>query len=176
MNLPNKITIFRVIMIPVFLILMLWPGIPYGKYIALTVFVIACFSDFVDGYLARKYNLVTNFGKFMDPLADKLLVSSALICFVEFGTVPAWIVIVIIAREFIISGFRLVASDNGLVIAASFKTAAQMIMCVLFIFDSSLPLFNVLEQIFLWLAFGLTVISLLDYLYKNRYILLDGTK
>ncbi len=180
MNLPNKITIFRVIMIPVFLILMLWPEIPYGNYIALVVFVIACFSDFVDGYLARKYNLVTNFGKFMDPLADKLLVCSALICFVEFRTVPAWVVIVIIAREFIISGFRLVASDNGLVIAASywgkFKTAVQMIMCILFIFDSNLPLFNVLEQIFLWLAFGLTVISLLDYLYKNRCILLDGTK
>ena len=120
MNLPNKITIFRVCMIPVFLIFMLVPNIPYGNYIAVAVFAIACLSDALDGYLARKHNLVTNFGKFMDPLADKLLVCSALICFVELSYMPAWIVIVIIAREFIISGFRLIASDNGVVIAASY--------------------------------------------------------
>jgi CDP-diacylglycerol--glycerol-3-phosphate 3-phosphatidyltransferase len=178
MNLPNKITVFRVIMIPVFLVLMLWPNIPNGQIIAAVIFTVASCSDFVDGYLARKYNLVTNFGKFMDPLADKLLVCSALICFVETGLVPAWIVIVIVAREFIISGFRLVASDNGLVLAASywgkFKTATQMIMCVMFIVNLDHPVINVVEQIFLWVSFALTVISLLDYLIKNRNIILDG--
>lgn len=178
MNLPNKITVFRVIMIPIFLVLILVEGIPYGNIFAAIVFAIASCSDFIDGYLARKYNLVTNFGKFMDPLADKLLVCSALICFVSFGTVPSWVVIVIVAREFIISGFRLVASDNGLVLAASywgkFKTATQMVMCVLFIVDLDLPIFNTLEQIFLWVSFSLTVISLIDYLVKNRNIILDG--
>lgn len=180
MNLPNKITIFRVSMIPLFLVLLLVPNIPFGNYLALAVFVIACLSDALDGHIARKYNLVTNFGKFMDPLADKLLVCSALICFVELGTVPAWIVIIIIAREFIISGFRLVASDNGLVIAASywgkFKTASQMIMCMLFIANFNNLFFNLLEQIFLYLALALTVISLIDYLLKNVHILKDGTK
>lgn len=178
MNLPNKITVFRVIMIPVFLILMLCPNIPNGRIIAAVVFTIASCSDFIDGYLARKYNLVTNFGKFMDPLADKLLVCSALICFVEFRLVPAWMVIVIVAREFIISGFRLVAADNGLVLAASywgkFKTATQMILCVLLIVNLDHPVINVIEQVFLWLAVALTVISLLDYLIKNRGIILDG--
>ncbi len=178
MNLPNKITVFRVLMIPIFLVLMLCDGIPYGKFYAAIVFAIASCSDFIDGYLARKYNLVTNFGKFMDPLADKLLVCSALICFVSAKTVPAWVVIIIVAREFIISGFRLVASDNGLVLSASywgkFKTASQMIMCVLFIVNFNTPFFNVTEQVFLWLSFALTVVSLLDYLIKNRNIILDG--
>lgn len=178
MNLPNKITVFRVIMIPIFLILLLVDHIPNGKIIAAIVFAVASCSDFIDGYLARKYNLVTNFGKFMDPLADKLLVCSALICFASFGTVPSWVIIVIVAREFIISGFRLVASDNGLVLAASywgkFKTATQMVMCVLFIINFDTPVFNVLEQIFLWTSFALTVISLIDYLIKNRNIILDG--
>ena len=120
MNLPNKITLFRVIMIPFFLLFLLVPGIPGGKYIALAIFIIASASDALDGYIARKHNLVTDFGKFMDPLADKLLVCSALICFVEFNYIPAWVVIIIIAREFTISGFRLVASDNGVVLAASY--------------------------------------------------------
>lgn len=177
MNLPNKITIFRVGMLPVFLILLLVPGIPYGKYFALAVFIIACLSDALDGYLARRYNLVTNFGKFMDPLADKLLVCSALICFVELNTVPAWIVIVIIAREFIISGFRLVASDNGLVIAASywgkFKTASQMIMCILFIADLNTRFFNAAEKVFMYLSLVLTVVSLADYLIKNYKVLVE---
>lgn len=180
MNLPNKITIFRVSMIPIFLFLLLVPNIPNGKYFALAVFIIACLSDALDGYIARRFNLVTNFGKFMDPLADKLLVCSALICFIELGTVPAWIVIIVIAREFIISGFRLVASDNGLVIAASnwgkFKTAAQMIMCILFIANFNNTFFNVLEQIFLYLSLALTIISLCDYLIKNGKILTDGNK
>lgn len=175
MNLPNKITIFRVCMIPVFLIFMLVPNIPYGNYIAVAVFAIACLSDALDGYLARKHNLVTNFGKFMDPLADKLLVCSALICFVELSYMPAWIVIVIIAREFIISGFRLIASDNGVVIAASywgkFKTIAQMIACILLIVQLPFRFADVLEQIFIWLALVLTVVSLCEYIWKNRNVL-----
>ena len=148
MNLPNKLTIFRVILIIPFVILLLGSAngwgwfqaifggiIEYVDYIAVAIFVIASFTDMLDGKIARKYNLATNFGKFMDPLADKLLVCSALICLVEMGRLPAWIVIIIIAREFIISGFRLVASDNGIVIAASywgkFKTVSQMIMVIL---------------------------------------------
>lgn len=175
MNLPNKITIARVFMIPIFLITYLFLDLPAGNLIATIIFVIACLSDALDGYIARKYHLVTNFGKFADPLADKLLVSSALICFVELNLVPAWIIIVIIAREFIISGFRLVASDNGVVIAASywgkFKTAAQMIMCILLIINFDTFLLNILEQIFIYLSLILTVISLIDYLYKNRNVL-----
>ena len=175
MNLPNKITIVRTLLIPVFLVFMLVEGIPNGKYLAVAVFVIASLTDALDGHIARKYNLVTNFGKFMDPLADKLLVCSALICFVELKLMPAWIVIIIISREFIISGFRLVASDAGVVIAASywgkFKTAAQMIMSVLLIVHLDYVWFSILEQVFIYLALILTVVSLVDYLYKNRKIL-----
>ncbi|WP_313132144.1 CDP-diacylglycerol--glycerol-3-phosphate 3-phosphatidyltransferase [Anaerocolumna sp.] len=178
MNLPNKITILRVFMIPIFLIFFLVPGIPYGKLIAAIIFITASLTDFIDGYIARKYHLVTNFGKFADPLADKLLVSAALICFVQLQLVPAWIIIVIISREFIISGFRLVASDNGVVIAASywgkFKTTSQMIMCILLIINLDNPFFNVLELIFTYLALALTVISLVDYLYKNRKVLSEN--
>ncbi|MBO5198699.1 MAG: CDP-diacylglycerol--glycerol-3-phosphate 3-phosphatidyltransferase [Lachnospiraceae bacterium] len=180
MNLPNKITIFRACMIPFFLIFMLVPGIPGGKYIAAVLFVIAAASDAVDGYIARRDNLVTNFGKFMDPLADKLLVCSALICFVECNRVPAWIIIIIIAREFIISGFRLVASDSGVVIAASywgkFKTIFQMIMCVLLIVHLEYSWYLVLEQIFIWISLVLTVVSLVDYVWKNRHVLTNGGK
>jgi len=175
MNLPNKITIFRVCMIPVFLIFMLVPEIPYANYFSTVVFVIACLSDALDGHIARKHNLVTNFGKFMDPLADKLLVCSALICFVELSYMPAWMVIVIIAREFIISGFRLIASDNGVVIAASywgkFKTIVQMIACILLIVQLPFVWADVTEHIFIWLALILTVVSLCEYIWKNRKIL-----
>ena len=130
MNLPNKLTILRMIMIIPFVVFMLVPIGGAGKWIALALFVIASLTDLLDGKIARKYNLVTTFGKFMDPLADKLLVCSALICLVEMGKIPAWIVIIIVSREFIISGFRLVASDKGVVIAAGywgkFKTTFQM--------------------------------------------------
>ena len=180
MNLPNKITVFRVCMIPFFLIFMLVPGIPYGRLVAAIIFSVASASDFLDGYLARKNNLVTDFGKFMDPLADKLLVCSALICFVEFGQVAAWIVILIIGREFIISGFRLVAADNNIVIAANYwgkiKTVVQMLMCVLFIVDLDHSFINIAEQIFLYASVILTVVSLVDYVYKNRKVITEGTK
>lgn len=178
MNLPNKLTILRVIMIPFFLVALLVDGIPAGKWIALAIFIIASFTDMLDGKIARKYNLITNFGKFMDPLADKLLVSAALIALIPLGKIPAWIVIVIISREFIISGFRLIASDNGIVIAASYwgkiKTVTQMVMIVLLIADFSNSIIDVLETVFIYLALALTVISLLDYLIKNKNVLKDG--
>ncbi|MBQ3599750.1 MAG: CDP-diacylglycerol--glycerol-3-phosphate 3-phosphatidyltransferase [Lachnospiraceae bacterium] len=177
MNLPNKITILRVILIPFFVISILIREIPYNNYIAGVIFCLACITDALDGHIARKYQLITNFGKFMDPLADKLLVCAALICFVSMPELnfPAWVAIVIISREFAISGFRLVASDNGVVIAASkwgkFKTIAQMVMSILLIFNFDLVIFDYMEQIFIYLSMALTVISLVDYIYKNRAVL-----
>lgn len=175
MNLPNKITIVRVCMIPIFLIFMLIPEITYGRYIAAGIFILAALTDALDGHIARKHNLITNFGKFMDPLADKLLVSSALICLVEFKLIPSWIVIVIIAREFIISGFRLIASDNGVVIAAGWwgkiKTNVQIVMSVMLIINLDVAFINILEQVAIYLALVLTVISLVDYMLKNKQVL-----
>ena len=175
MNTPNKLTIARVIMIPFFVAFLMYDiAGDAGKWIALVIFIAASITDTLDGYIARKYHLVTNFGKFMDPLADKLLVCSALICFTATGKLAAWITIIIIAREFIISGFRLVAADNGIVIAASywgkFKTASQMIMIILLIlhFDG---IFVILEQIFIWLSLALTIISLITYIWQNRTVL-----
>lgn len=177
MNLPNKLTILRVCLIPVFLIFLLVSGIPAGKWIALFVFVIASLTDTLDGYIARRDNLITDFGKFMDPLADKLLVDSALIAFVGMGRISSWIVIVIIAREFIISGFRLVASDNGVVIAASWwgkiKTIVQMIMVIVFIADFGGKVISVIENVLLYAALVLTVISLIDYIAKNKEVIAD---
>lgn len=176
MNLPNKLTIFRVILIPFFVFFLLAPYFfEYGKYIATAIFIIASLTDLADGKIARKYNLVTNFGKFMDPLADKLLVCSAMICLVETKKLAAWIVIIIIAREFIISGFRLVASDNGVVIAASywgkFKTTFQMLMIIALILDFDNYYFGILENILIYVALILTVVSLLDYIIKNKDVL-----
>lgn len=175
MNLPNKLTMFRVILIPFFVVFLLVDITTYDKWVALAIFIIASLTDLLDGKIARKYNLVTNFGKFMDPLADKLLVCSALICLVELEKIPAWMVIVIIAREFIISGFRLIASDNGVVIAASywgkFKTTFQMVMICLMIAD--IEQIGLLTDIVTWAAVALTVISLVDYLVKNKDVMKD---
>ena len=181
MNLPNKLTVLRVLLIPFFVLFTLVDLVPgYSKYIAVLIFIAASLTDLLDGKIARKYNLVTNFGKFMDPLADKLLVCSAFICFVQFGTVPAWVVVLIIGREFIISGFRLIAADNNIVIAANYwgkiKTVVQMVMCVLFIVDLDTKFFNVTEQIFLYASVALTVISLCVYIYQNRHVIAAGTK
>lgn len=178
MNLPNKLTIFRVILIPFFVFFMLAPFFEgYGNYIALAIFCVASLTDLLDGKIARKRNLVTNFGKFMDPIADKLLVSSAFIAFVQMGLLPAWIVIILIAREFIISGFRLVASDAGIVLAASwwgkFKTAFQMIMCILLIINIDNKVMDVVELVFVYISLALSVISLIDYLVKNRKVIAD---
>lgn len=175
MNTPNKLTIVRMIMVPFLVLFMLtgWGG-EANRYICLVIFAGASITDWFDGYLARKNNLVTNFGKFMDPLADKLLVCSALICLIELGKLPAWIVIIIIAREFIISGFRLIAAENGVVIAANywgkFKTVSQMVMIILLILDFG-GAFDILEQIFIWLSVAMTVISLITYILQNKSVL-----
>ncbi|MBR2121633.1 MAG: CDP-diacylglycerol--glycerol-3-phosphate 3-phosphatidyltransferase [Lachnospiraceae bacterium] len=176
MNLPNKLTMLRVFMIPVFVLFMLVniTG-PYDKYIALVLFIAASLTDLLGGKIARKYNLVTNFGKFMDPLADKLLVCAALICLLSRGMIPAVVVLIIISREFIISGFRLIAADRGIVIAASyigkFKTVTQMAMIILMIAD--IEALHTLTQIVMVAAVVLTVVSLIDYIYKNRSVLTD---
>lgn len=180
MNLPNKLTILRTIMIPVFLIFLYIPGLGMtGDALAAAIFVLASFTDLLDGKIARKYNLVTNFGKFMDPLADKLLVCSALIALVDLNRIPAWVVIIIIAREFIISGFRLIASDNGVVIAASywgkFKTTFQMIMIILLILNIDYPYSNIVNMVIMYIALALTIISLLDYIIKNYKVFIDGS-
>ena len=179
MNLPNKLTTLRVIMIPFFVFFLLWQnGENYTfRMIALALFIIASLTDLLDGKIARKYDLTTNFGKFMDPLADKLLVCSALICLIELNALPAWMVIIIISREFIISGFRLIASDNGVVIAASywgkFKTTFQMVSVVLLILD--IPALAFVTTICVWIALVLTIVSLVDYIYKNHKILTEGS-
>ena len=165
-------------MIPFFVAALLYDGGANQnmRYVAAALFIIASLTDMLDGKIARKYNLVTNFGKFMDPLADKLLVCSALICMIELRELPAWMVIIIISREFIISGFRLVASDNGVVIAASywgkFKTTFQMIGVVLLIFN--IPALSTLTTIIVWIALALTVISLVDYIVKYAGVLKEG--
>lgn len=176
MNLPNKLTVFRVILIPFFVFFLLSSAFEgYGKYIAVVIFIVASLTDFADGKIARKYNLVTNFGKFMDPLADKLLVCSAMICLIETDKLAAWIVIVIISREFIISGFRLVASDNGVVIAANywgkFKTTFQILMIIVLMLDFDNYYFDLLGQILTYIALTLTVVSLIDYVIKNKAVL-----
>ena len=178
MNLPNKLTILRMIMVPFFVLFMLVPiGGPANKWIALAIFVVASLTDTLDGYIARRDHLITDFGKFMDPLADKLLVCSALICFVETDQIPAAIVIVIVARELIISGVRLIAADNGVVLAANiwgkFKTTCQMVMTVVLIAD--INGLEILEQILIYASLILTVISLGCYLYQNRGVLKEGT-
>ena len=198
MNLPNKLTVFRVIMILPFVILLLgshegwgWFQAIFGEqgtaaeWIALAVFIVASLTDMLDGKIARKYHLVTNFGKFMDPLADKLLVCAAMIVLVEMGRIPSWIVVIIISREFIISGFRLIASDKGVVIAASywgkFKTTFQMIMICLMIVED-VPVFanlgggkafGILTTVIMVIALALTVVSLIDYIWKNKDVMKD---
>ena len=178
MNLPNKLTLFRVVLIPFFVFFLLAPFFEgYGNYIAVAIFIVASLTDLLDGKIARKYNLVTNFGKFMDPLADKLLVCSAMICLISTGQLPAWIVIIIISREFIISGFRLIASDNGVVIAASywgkFKTTFQMLMVIVLILNIEHPVFEVIGTVLIYVSLALTIISLIDYIIKNKYVLKD---
>ena len=178
MNLPNKLTLFRVVLIPFFVFFLLAPYFEgYGNYIAVAIFIVASLTDMLDGKIARKYNLVTNFGKFMDPLADKLLVCSAMICLISTGQLPAWIVIIIISREFIISGFRLIASDNGVVIAASywgkFKTTFQMLMVIVLIIDIPNPVFDVIGTVLIYVALALTIFALIMYFkefYQKGYV------
>ena len=183
MNTPNKLTVARMILVPFLVIFMLtgW-GREANRWICLAIFVAASVTDWFDGHLARKYNLITNFGKFMDPLADKLLVCSAMICMIELDRLPAWVVIIIIGREFIISGFRLIAAEHQIVIAASmwgkFKTTFQMAMIILLILSMNADVYvagvgiiHVLALIATYVALVLTIVSLLDYLYKNKAVL-----
>ncbi len=176
MNLPNKLTMLRVLLIPFFVAFMLLSGAEYSyKWIALGIFITASLTDLLDGKIARKYNLVTNFGKLMDPLADKMLVSAALICLTAMGRLEAWIVIVIISREFIISGLRQIAADNGVVIAASYwgkyKTTFQMVMICLLIADIGALI--IITRVITWIAVALTIVSLGDYMIKNRQVFME---
>ncbi len=188
MNLPNKLTMLRVIMIPFFVLVLLVDKIPYHNYIAVAIFILASLTDLLDGKIARARNLVTNFGKFMDPLADKLLVCSALICLLGLGRISSytWLatiaVLIIMSREFIISGFRLVASDNGVVIAASywgkFKTVTQMVAIILLLVEEDLvvilPFLHEVTLVVFWIAVTLTVVSLVDYIVKNINVVSDA--
>lgn len=181
MNLPNKITVFRIILIPIFTVILLGQFLPNSDIIALVIFCVACASDFIDGYLARKHKQITDFGKLMDPLADKLLVCIALICFVELrDNFPSWVAILIISREFIISGFRQLAADKGIIIQAGYwgkiKTVVQMFTCIAFIMDLQYDWFTTVENCLMYAATALTVISLIDYLVKNWKIMKMASK
>ena len=174
MNLPNKLTVVRMVLVPFFVASLLMSGSNESlKWVALVLFCVASLTDFLDGYIARKYNLITNFGKFMDPLADKILTISGMICLIELGRIPSWIVVIIVAREFIISGFRLIAAENGVVIAANywgkFKTTFQMIMIILMIVN--IPQLQILTNLTMWIALALTIISLVTYISANKQVL-----
>ncbi len=176
MNLPNKLTILRVLMIPFFLFfILLSPIYENYNYIAIVIFLAASFTDFLDGYIARRDNLVTNFGKFMDPLADKLLVCSALVSLVALGSLNVVVVIIIISREFIITGFRTVASDAGVVIAASkfgkLKTISQMIMIPYVMLNLQGDVFQLIQTNLVIIATAFTIYSGFDYIYLNRNVL-----
>lgn len=180
MNLPNKLTILRIVIIPLFILFLYVDiGDNINLYIAALLFIVASLTDLLDGKIARKYNLVTNFGKFMDPLADKLLVCSALIALVDIEKLAGWIVIIIISRDFIINGLRVLAADNGIVIAASYwgklKTTCQMIMIVLLIVDLDIPYMYIVNNFFVYIALILTIISLFDYIYKNYKVFMKST-
>lgn len=176
MNLANKLTTFRVLCIPIFVVFMLIESIPYNYYLAAIVFIIASITDLFDGKIARKYHLVTNFGKFMDPLADKILVSAALICLTP-KMIPSWVVIIIISRELFISGFRMLAADQGIVLAAGwwgkFKTAFSMVMIIVLIVNTPLnnSVLYIIGQVLIWISLALTIISMIEYVSKNFNVL-----
>ena len=177
MNLANKLTTLRVVLIPVFLVLLLSPLIaePINRYIAVGIFIAASITDFLDGYIARSRNMITNFGKFMDPLADKLLVCSALVSMVELGDLPAWVVVITLSREFAITGFRTLAMQANIVMAASWwgklKTTTQMIMIIVVLLQIQASVMNVIETILVALAVFFTIVSGVDYIVKNKAVL-----
>ncbi|WP_312643561.1 CDP-diacylglycerol--glycerol-3-phosphate 3-phosphatidyltransferase [Hydrogenoanaerobacterium sp.] len=187
MNLPNKLTVLRMALVPVFLVFMLSNGIPQNYLWALIIFVIASLTDLLDGQIARKRGLVTDFGKFMDPLADKILVMAGMICFVELGYAPAFVIVIILAREFLVTSLRLVAAGSGIVIAADkwgkYKTVCQMIWIIYTILVMWLLMNSGLvspsdqgmwvtlrlpADVLMWLSVALTVISGVNYVWKNR--------
>lgn len=194
MNLPNKLTVFRMILIPVFMLVLALPldwgtlqvagaVLPVTHLVAAIIFIVASLTDLADGKIARKYKLVTNFGKFADPLADKLLVMTALIFFVQFGWVPAWMVAIIVIRELAITGLRtLIVENNGKVLAAAMpgkiKTASQMVAISFFVLhDIVFAMFNIpFAMIMIWIALLATIYSGIDYFYKNREVFSDGFK
>ena len=180
MNLANKLTVFRMILVPFFVVFILTDSIPLNELIALIIFVIATITDKLDGTIAKRQGTVTNFGKFMDPMADKLLVSSSLICLCSLGDIPAWAVLIIITREFCISGIRQIAADNGVAIAASVwgkaKTIVQMAMIIIMLVQRAFTdiTLAVLSEAVTYIAVSLTVISLIDYIVKNKRVLTLG--
>ncbi|MCR4696837.1 MAG: CDP-diacylglycerol--glycerol-3-phosphate 3-phosphatidyltransferase [Lachnospiraceae bacterium] len=178
MNLPNKLTILRIVIVPFFVIALTIEAIPFGKWIALGLFIVASLTDFLDGYIARKNNLITDFGKFADPLADKLLVCSALICLLGLQKINVYVVLIIISRDFIISGFRLIAASKGVVIAADWfgkvKTALQMVMIPFIIAD--IKIFTIVTIVLEIAVVILTLVSLVDCIVKNRKVLQDNKK
>lgn len=167
LNLANKLTILRMLLIPVFLVL-IEVKIPFGVYLATLIFILASITDKLDGYIARSRNQVTNLGKFLDPLADKLLIVTALVSLVEMGKLPAWMVMIIIAREFAITGLRAIAASQGIIIAASrwgkLKTTLQIVAIIAALI--SIPYYGIL----IWVAVFITIISGVDYIYKNRAV------
>ncbi|NLY77013.1 MAG: CDP-diacylglycerol--glycerol-3-phosphate 3-phosphatidyltransferase [Tissierellia bacterium] len=181
MNLANKITILRVLMIPIFMLVLL-SDLQWNNYIAASIFIIASLTDSLDGYIARSKNQITAFGKFIDPLADKLLVTAALVCLIEMGRVPAWIVIIILAREFTITGFRTIAASQGITIAASplgkIKTITQLIAIISLLIDNyPFRLINFsFDIIMLYISLFFTILSGIDYIYRNRHVLKSGKK
>lgn len=180
MNLPNKLTILRLVFIPFYVFFVLTHFFKYTSVVAVIIYIAACLTDLFDGKIARKKNLITDFGKFADPLADKILVMSAMICFVSLGKLPVWVCIIILAREFAVSGLRLIVAGKGVVLAAGiwgkFKTVFQMIMCILMTIDMEtlgasggfLTFYNVFTTVIMYIALALTIISMIDYFYKNR--------
>ncbi len=177
MNLPNQLTLLRICMIPLFLVILLGGFLtpPFDRYIATAVFIVASLTDALDGYIARSRNLITNLGKFMDPLADKMLVAAALIAMVQLELLPAWVVVLIICREFIITGFRTIAASSGIVIAAGnlgkIKTIVQMVMIVFILIGFNGALADIITAILIWLSVIFTIISAAEYIYKNISVL-----
>ena len=171
MNLANRITLVRVILIPVFLVV-LYLDFPYNNLVGLGVFVIASLSDFLDGYIARSRNMVTDFGKFVDPIADKMLVTSAMLMFVEWGRMAAWMLLIVVAREFAVSALRMMAADNGKVIAAAWsgkvKTASTMVCIILMLGLTNLPL---LDTVCSWVIVLTTLYSGIEYFIKNKDVI-----
>ena len=167
MNLPNKLTMLRILLIPVFMVV-LYLGFPGATYVALLIFIVASLTDLLDGKIARKYNLVTDFGKFADPLADKMLTTAAMLWFVENGQMPAWALLIVIVREFAVSGLRMIAADKGKVIAAGWsgkvKTASTMV-CIILMF---LPIPAVVNTVCVWVIALTTLYSGVEYFVKNK--------
>lgn len=175
MNIPNKLCVLRILLVPVVIYIMINSSIDNSNIYALLIFVIASLTDMLDGYIARKYNMITNLGKFLDPLADKVLVISVLIAFVQMDKLSPWIVIIIVFREFAITGFRILAASENIIIAASWwgkiKTITQMIMIIILFLNLNILYWSYVEKISILVAVFMTIISGIDYIIKNKKVL-----